>query len=77
MLTDKQLYVILKSFYRPTDGVLVAVVRRDLVKYSFHGITPITDAIDAGILQRITPIRLALTDYGQRLWLDAKKRKVF
>lgn len=72
MLSDSELIVILKSFYRSTDGVLISVIKRKLGIYGFFRKGIVTDAINEGILKRITPVRVILTKYGRQVYRDAK-----
>ena len=72
MLTDEELIVILRCFYRSTDGVLISVINRRLEKYDFVRDRIIKDAIEENILKKITPTRVILTKYGRQLYRDAK-----
>ena len=76
MLTNAELIVVLRSFYRSTDGVLISVIGKRLEKYGFKRNGIVRDAIKERILKQITPVRVVLTKYGRQLYRDAKADKV-
>ena len=76
MLNDAELLVILKSFYRSSDGVLIRVIDKKLEKYRFNRKGIIYDAIDDGILKQITPYRVILTKISRKMWRDARKERL-
>lgn len=76
MVTNKELFVILRSFYRSTDGILISVIEKRLILSGFTRKGIIKEALHEGILKQITSIRVILTNYGQQVYRKAKKDKI-
>lgn len=76
MVTDVEFFVILKSFYRASDGVLISTLKENLKFHSLTRTEIIEEAIMEGMLKRITPIRVVLTYYGRIVYKEAKSEKI-
>ncbi len=72
MVSNAELLVILRSFYRSTDGVLISIIERKLKHYGFTRKGIVREAVHEGILKKITPVRVVLTEYGRKIYRDAK-----
>lgn len=76
MISDDELFVILKSFYRSTDCVLTSIIVKALERRGFNKKGIITEAIREGFLQQMTPYHMGLTQYGREVYSDIKKQKL-
>lgn len=77
MVSDEELYVILHSFYRSNDGVLISVIEKELKDFDEYKKEVVNEAIREGYLKKITNIRVILTKYGKDLWKFSEAEGLF
>lgn len=76
MLSDLELFVILNSFYRSNDGVLISVIEKELKNNNVNRNGVVEEAIKEGVLKKITKVRVVLTKEYAEVWEKAKEEKI-